>query len=396
MSVALIKWTGTDTVAQAVEAINGWDGFKPGMRVLIKPNVVASGSKKMPSRGITSSPVIVAQMALLAREKGAANVVIAEGAVEIPSINQDTQAAYEWSGIAQIAQDHNISLIDMNKGPFRSFTLSDGTQIEVAEAMFEADFVISIPLLKTHGQAVATLSLKNLKGALSMESKKRCHTETNLNKAIAEFNRFVPCHLVVLDALTATEFGPLPSGRKDQVKEMGLLMAGKDRLELDVVGSFLLGKSWQEVPAIRYYAELTGRTPDIERIHIVGEDPAAHRIELGHIGEGFEDLMKKFNISGISIPYGGEGLCSGCGFNLFAGLFSFFRGNAGLAVEGVQVCTGPEVKAHRDCKYPVLLGKCAIKANKEVKGAVKVGGCPPDPEKIQEAMAKTIAAAKQA
>ena len=183
MSVALMKWTGSDTVSKALEAINAWEAFEPGMNVLIKPNLVMGGSPKISCSGITASPEVVGEVVRLVRKMGARSVVIAEGSVELPTLKLDTAAAFKWSGIQALAEKEDIPLTDLNKGPFRTFELSDHTEIEIAKAVLEADFVINIPVLKTHNQTVTTVCLKNLKGCLSTESKKKCHMETDLNRA---------------------------------------------------------------------------------------------------------------------------------------------------------------------------------------------------------------------
>ncbi|UCF90593.1 MAG: DUF362 domain-containing protein [Desulfobacterales bacterium] len=391
MSVALVKWQGPETVAQALEAIDAWETFRPGMNVLIKPNVVMAGSPKIASAGITTSPVIVGEIIRLTREMGAGSVVIAEGSVELPTLKLDTAAAFQWSGIQALAERENVPLIDMNKGPYRTFTLSDGTEIEIAEAVFTADFVINVPILKTHNQTITTVSLKNLKGCLSMESKKKCHMESDLNRAIAEFNQLIPCHLNVVDALTATEIGPLPSGKADQVRELGLLLAGKDRLSCDVVGSFLLGYPAEKVPHIVHFAQLTAGSLRLEDVSVIGEDPARYRLELAYIHEWLEDIMAKFAVVGMRMPPYGNELCSACGVNLWAGLYRFCKANRGVEIEGgAELCAGLVVAPGKDTQHSVLLGKCAIQKNKGMEGAVKVPGCPPDPAKVAEILTKAL------
>jgi uncharacterized protein (DUF362 family) len=390
MTVALMKWEGPATVGKALEAINPWEDFRSGMNVLIKPNVVMGGSPKISSRGITTSPVVVGEIVRIVRAMGAGKVTIAEGSVELPSLKLDTNAAYQWSGIGALAEAEGIPLIDLNKGPYRAFTLSDGTEIEIAAAVLDADFVINVPVLKTHNQTVTTISLKNLKGCLAMESKKKCHIETDLNRAIAEFNQIIPCHINVIDALTATEIGPTPTGKEDQVRELGLLLAGRDRLECDIVGSFLLGYSAEQVPHIAHYAKLSGRSLRLEDITILGEDPSQHRMTLSYISEWAQDLMDKYGLAGMRMPYYGDRVCSACGFNLWAGLFGFCRANPGLKLEGVELCAGKDVTPDAGSHYPVLLGKCAIEGNKGIEGAIKVPGCPPDPGKMADIMTRAL------
>jgi uncharacterized protein (DUF362 family) len=390
MSVALLKWEGPETIAQALETVNAWQAFKPGMKVLIKPNVVMSGSPKISCSGITASPIIVGEIVRLVRQMGAGDVVIGEGSIELPTLKLDTDAAYKWSGIQELAEKENVSLIDFNKGPHRIFELSDGTEIEIAEAVFDADFVINVPILKTHNQTFTTICLKNLKGCLSMESKKKCHTETDLNRAIAEFNQFIPCHVSVVDALTATEIGPMPTGKPDQVREMGLILAGLDRLECDVVGSFLLGYPAEKVPHLAHYAELTGKSLNIEDISVLGENPDQYRIELEYFSTWLEDMMEKFAVVGMKMTNPGNSLCSACGFNLWVGLFNFCKAHQGSNIEGVELCAGLDVTPSDDIPKPVLLGKCALKKNKGLKGAIKVPGCPPDPAKVAEILTKHV------
>ena len=390
MSVALMKWTGPDTDSKALEAINAWEAFKPGMNVLIKPNVVMGGSAKISSSGITTSPEIVGEVVRLVREMGAGSVGIAEGSVELPTLKLDTAAAFKWSGIQALAEKENIPLTDLNKGPYRTFKLSDHTEIEVAEAVLEADFVINIPVLKTHNQTVTTVCLKNLKGCISTESKKKCHMETDLNRAIAEFNQFIPCHLNVVDALTATEIGPTPTGKKNQVREMGLILVGKDRLECDIVGSFLLGYPAEKVPHIVHYAELIKGSLNLEEITVIGEDPRQYSVTLEYLSSWLEDMMEKYAVVGMRMPPYGNRLCSACGFNLWAGLFAFCRAHQGTDIQGAELCAGLDVTPSNDTPKPVLLGKCAIQANKGVKGAVKVPGCPPDPAKVTEILTKAL------
>ncbi|MFC1859644.1 DUF362 domain-containing protein, partial [Thermodesulfobacteriota bacterium] len=378
------------TIAQALEDINAWEDFRSGMKVLIKPNVVMGGSPKISSRGITTTTEIVEEIIRLVREKEAGSVVIAEGSIELPTLKLDTAAAYLWGGYQALADKIDVPLIDMNKGPHRVFTLSDGTELEIAEAVFEADFVINVPILKTHNQTTTTICLKNLKGCLSMESKKVCHTETDLEKGIAEFNQFIPCHVNVVDALTATEIGPTPTGKVDQVREMGLLMASKDRLACDIVGSFLLGYPAEQVPVIVHYAKLTGGSLNLEDIPIIGEDPHQYRMELTNISEWGKELAEKFGVGGIKVLHYGTRICSACGFNLWAGFFNFCKANQGATVDGAELLIGRDAEPTGDAKHTVLLGKCALEEHRELEGVVKVPGCPPDPAKMAEIMARDL------
>jgi len=394
MRVALMKWTGPETIAQALEAVDAWKEFRIGMNVLVKPNAIMAGSAKLHPRGITTDPRVVEAVVRIVREKGASSVRIGDGSVDLPSLKIDSQAAFKWSGITAIADREGVPILDLNKGPFRTFTMEDGTEIEIAEAVFKADFVINIPILKTHNQTMVTVCLKNLKGCLSTASKKKCHIETDLNRAIAEFNKFIPCHLNVVDALTGTEIGPTPTGRADQVRDMGLILAGKDRLACDVVGSYLLGYPAASVPHLSLFADMAGRSTNLSDIQVIGENPADHQLNLKYTSHWLEDLMEKYSVSGMQMPPYGLRLCSACGFNLWAGLMEFCKSQQGNTIEKTELIAGKEARPTVDTDHTILLGKCAIKTNKALKNAIRVPGCPPDPAKIVEIMTKALVTGK--
>ena len=48
-----------------------------------------------------------------------------------------------------------------------------------------------------------------------------------------------------------------------------------------------------------------------------------------------------------------------------------------MALDGLEICGGREVKAKGESKKVFLIGDCAISANKNLKDAVMVKGCPP-------------------
>nr|HID59687.1 DUF362 domain-containing protein [Desulfobacterales bacterium] len=271
----------------------------------------------------------------------------------------------------------------------REVVILGDQEMEIGEAVFDADFVINIPVMKTHAQTRVTLGLKNLKGCLAPESKKKCHIELNLHNAIAEFNTHIPCDLVVLDALTAMETGPTPV-KEDSVKEMGLILASKDRLECDVVGSYLLGYEAASVPHIARYAELVGRSADLEKVEVLGEDIDQYRLKLDYYFNWAEHMIENFDIKGLRMPYYGDHLCSACGFNLYAGLLYFCRENRGASFDNVEFCSGLSVRPSKGAKKVALLGKCAVKANKGLKDAIKIGACPPDPKKMAEKLTEAL------
>lgn len=154
---------------------------------------------------------------------------IGEGTVFNKELGSSTARGFQWSGIARAARKHGIPLVDFNAGPFGEVTL-DGTSVHVARAVRDADFVINVPVLKTHAQAKVTLGLKNLKGCLKITSKRKFHN-LDLHGLIARLNTVIRPGLTIIDGIYALARGPDMSG---QAHRRNLIIASRDALSCDM------------------------------------------------------------------------------------------------------------------------------------------------------------------
>ena len=67
-------------------------------------------------------------------------------------------------------------VVDLRNGDFVPVRLPVGGLIQtihVGRPVFEADYVIGLPVLKEHASALITLSLKNMKGTMLNADKRR-------------------------------------------------------------------------------------------------------------------------------------------------------------------------------------------------------------------------------
>jgi uncharacterized protein (DUF362 family) len=131
-------------------------------RVVLKPNLVEYHRDKV----INTHPNVVAAVIELCRREGAAEVVVAEG----PGHWRNVEYLVAASGLGDVLRHYKVPFIDLNHDePVRRLNLGRLTGLEhlyLAQTIATADVVISLPKLKTHHWAVATLSLKNLFGTL--------------------------------------------------------------------------------------------------------------------------------------------------------------------------------------------------------------------------------------
>jgi len=372
--VSIFKYDGTiNPLKKAIEQCNGFSELKESDKVLLKPNIVwgGGGTNKIPKYGFITTFKIVEDIIQLLRQHGCRNISIGEGTIEDKEFGSDTLKGYKWSGIANVAKKYGVKLIDFNKESYKQVKLN-GTKIEISNAALEADFLINLPVLKTHGQAKVSLGLKNLKGCLSNGSKRKFH-ETDLDRMIALLNTQVKPKLTIIDGIYAMERGPTALGIAHR---MNLIIAGKDNLSCDIVGSTVLGIEPSSVEHLREFALLINRSLDINLIDIRGEsiEDISRKLEWE---SDPEDIFRRAKISGISFQFPGKHYCTGCVVHIEGILSAFCKDNMGMDFDSIEICAGGEVKPKKDSKKVFLLGNCSILANKELKDAFRLKGCPP-------------------
>jgi uncharacterized protein (DUF362 family) len=374
LAVALIKRHGDQTLEALRKAIKTCDGFanlKPQDRVVLKPNLVTSGMLNTLPDGVVTPVETVESMITLLREHGCNNITIADGSVIHPDLKMDTANVFRWAGYNELSERLNVPLVDLNKGPFVTVNL-EGSPVEIANLIMEADFLINLPVLKTHNQTVVSLGIKNLKGAISYESKKACHRH-DLTRSIALLGRAVKVNLTVIDGSFGLQKGPLGI----DVHKMNIFVAGKDILEVDIVGSWLLGHDPAQVEYLRIYAELANRSLDLEELEVLGEkiDNVAKPLEW--IATWPKELMTRFNIKGVNMEPPDSTSCSGCMAGTVVAVVNSFKTNAGRNFGNIAIAMGRQKITDPEVRKLICLGKCACETNSSHPNIVKVPGCPP-------------------
>jgi uncharacterized protein (DUF362 family) len=382
--VAITRYDETiDSIQKAIELINGFENLRPNDNVLIKPNIVwgAGGSKKLAKYGFISTSRIIEGIIILLREKGCNKISIGEGCIANSEVGSDTLKGFVWSGLNRVAKKHGAKLIDFNNEPHQKLKLGE-SNVEVAHAALDADFLIDVPVLKTHGMTKVSLGMKNLKGCLSMKSKKKFHF-LNLNDMIALLNTQIKPQLTVIDGIYAMEKGPSTLGKAHR---MNLIVAGKDVFSCDMVGSAILGVDPKSVDYLKRYAELNKRPIEIESVRVVGEKiidvykPLEWRLN-------YEDVFRHAGIEGISWQWVGDHCCTNCGTCADILVSCYCKDNPGIKIKPTEICFGADVIAKENSEKVILIGDCAIRANKANKNAIRVKGCPP---KISDSLVTLI------
>lgn len=252
------------------EELGGLDGFvKPGHKVLLKVNLLM---KKPPEAAVTTHPALVE--ALVNRIHALGAEVIIGDSPGGPFNKSWIKGIYHESGMEEVAQKTGAKL-NWNFEQ-EEFPNPDGLilkNITLARMVKEADVIISLAKLKTHGFTIYTGAVKNLFGTIPGLLKAEYHVRMSELKdfcnMLVDIAEFVKPQLTIMDAITAME-GAGPSAGTP--KHVGLLAASTNPHALDLACCHLIGLEPKRVLTLQNAVE-RGLIPDnIEGIEITGID----------------------------------------------------------------------------------------------------------------------------
>jgi uncharacterized protein (DUF362 family) len=200
-----------------------------GKRVVLKPNLVEYHRDKV----INTNPNVVAAVIELCQREGASEVIVAEG----PGHWRNVEYLVSASGLGDVLRHYKVPFVDLNHDePVKRVNLARLTKLEflyLSRTVATADVVISLPKLKTHHWAVATLSMKNLFGTLPGICygwpKNELHWR-GIDNSIVDIAATRTPDLAIVDGIIGMEGdGPL----NGVAKHMGILVMGTDLVAVD-------------------------------------------------------------------------------------------------------------------------------------------------------------------
>jgi uncharacterized protein (DUF362 family) len=376
-SVAVVRYNpGAKSVEEAILLCNGAKDLKPDYKIMIKPNVVIGGKIYKPFlRGTVVNADIIEEIITFLKDFGCTDICIGEGSVLLPELGATTETAFETAGITELSGRYGVKLMDFYQHPFKKVEIGD-KQVEVSVPVLESDYIINVPVLKTHLQTKVSLSIKNMKGIINFPSKKSFHGY-GLEKYVAMLGAYLQPNLNIIDGLYTINFGPVSI----ESQPVGIVIAGTDSLAVDMVGSSILGQDPLDVEHIVEYANLTNDLLDMDTIDIRGNSIDDVRVETSWDRDWGAFLPQHFKVKGVKITQSGKTLCSSCGFSMSQTFIMALTEMAGRTVKPSEFCVGSVASSngHGTC---FLVGKCAIESNKDRADAIKIKGCPPDVNKF--------------
>ncbi len=242
-----------------------------GKRVVLKPNLVEFHRDRV----INTNPKFVGAVIDLFLREGAAEVIVAEG----PGHWRNAQFLVNESGLGDVLRARGVRFVDVNHDePVKVPNVGRTTGLEflyLSKTVAEADVFVSLPKLKTHHWAGATLSLKNLFGILPGICygwpKNELHWRGIPNSIVDIALTHTP-HLAIIDGIVGMEGdGPLAG----TAKHVGAIIMGLDLLAVDATGCRIMGLPPERLPVLRLAEQKRLGNLKAELIPQIGEPLAA-------------------------------------------------------------------------------------------------------------------------
>jgi len=231
--VALVKCTTYDknevlnAVRTGLDLLGGVSHFiKPGDKIVLKPNVLIGTS---PDNGVTTHTAVFRAVASLFKEAGA---VVSYG--DSPAFGK-CEGNLRRAGLKKIGDELGLKLADFDSG--KEVSHKDALLVKkfvIANGVLEADGLVSLPRLKTHGFMLFTGAVKNQFGCIPGLLKSQYHVKLpdpyDFATMLVDLNTLIKPRLYILDGITAMEGNGPRSGRP---KQLNVLLFSSDPIALD-------------------------------------------------------------------------------------------------------------------------------------------------------------------
>lgn len=232
---------------EAVNAVNGLDFVKSGMKIIIKPNLV---SFKKPDAAATTHPALLEALVEMLLARGA-DVTIGDspgGPHSLPLLNR----VYAATGMdrleklgAKLNRNMNEKNVDFPEGKvLKNFTYT--------EYLDEADAIIDFCKLKSHGMLGMSAAVKNLFGTIPGLKKPEVHykfqNDAEFADMLVDLNEYFKPRLAICDAVVGMEGNGPTAGTPRQI---GAIIASKSTYYADVVGAELIGMNIDGLPTLQ-------------------------------------------------------------------------------------------------------------------------------------------------
>ena len=295
------KWSaakGVDyAVTEAIDLIGGVKKAAQGKeRILLKPNLVS------PNQSDTTKSQVIESLALLMKKAGKDVCIGEASAAGVQNIDATLQGGvcktssfetlraiqdslFTTLGYADLSKRIAVPLVNLHIGKMVKMAIPDNfffKELYLHEALYNADLVCSVPMMKTHSLANVTLALKNVGiggfpglvyGTVRSDVHKKASEfePTGTSSTTVDMVKANKIGLNVIDGSMAMQ-GNGPSTRSGgEVFPMNVIIASTNALVADMVAASVMGYDINEIDTFKWAWKAGMKPLNLEGIDIAGE-----------------------------------------------------------------------------------------------------------------------------
>jgi len=246
---------------KAIASLGGMKSFvKKGQTVVVKPNI---GWDVSPERAGNTNPLLVNRIIKHCFEAGAKDVYVFDHTCD------DWKKSYSTSGIERTVKDAGGKIVSgASEGYYQDVTISTGEKLKTAkvhELILSCDVFINVPVLKSHGSAELTMSMKNLMGIVW---DRRFWHRNDLHQCIADFAAYRKPDLNIIDAYNVMiKNGPRGVSTNDVIQMKSQLIS-TDMVAIDAAAAKLISYDPTAINYIKLASEKNIGEIDLNKLSI--------------------------------------------------------------------------------------------------------------------------------
>jgi uncharacterized protein (DUF362 family) len=158
--VAIMGGEPDAMIIRAIKELGGIAKYvKKGQKVVIKPNI---GWDRKPELAANTNPILVGALVKMCKDAGASEIIVFDHTCH------NWKKSYENSGIEAAVVAAGGKMIPGNdESYYREVEIPNGEKLKktkIHQAILDCDVWFNVPILKHHGGAKNTISMKNLMG----------------------------------------------------------------------------------------------------------------------------------------------------------------------------------------------------------------------------------------
>jgi uncharacterized protein (DUF362 family) len=238
-----------------------------GKVIVLKPNLVEYD----PTGVVNTHPAVIAATIDAFRSLDAREIIVAEG----PGHRRDNEYLLTASGLFDVLKEYRATYVDLDTDDTQPVKLKSHYTgfpfLYLPETILNADLLVSMPKLKTHHWAGATLSMKNFFGLIPSAiygwPKNPLHWAGIANSVI-DINSTIPTkQFAIIDGIIGMEGnGPI----QGSAKQCGILVFGDDLVAVDATATRIMTLEPYKIEYLFYAGQFLGNI-DRGRIEQIGE-----------------------------------------------------------------------------------------------------------------------------